>query len=85
MLLQAHASASSPMSYSRLIKFQKRIVSQTLASALGLSGDVGASSECDRCWHWWRHVLSTAGGVEGEEVDGVEPVQDGASVERWSV
>jgi hypothetical protein len=34
LLTQSHASASSPMSYGRLNKIQKRIVSQTLASAL---------------------------------------------------
>ncbi len=35
LLLQSHARASSPMSYSRLTKYQKRIVSEALASALG--------------------------------------------------
>lgn len=35
LLAQSHASASSPMNYSHLNKIQKRIISQTLASALG--------------------------------------------------
>ncbi len=35
VLLQSHASANSPMSYSHLNQIQRRIVSETLASALG--------------------------------------------------
>ncbi|MGB9182493.1 MAG: hypothetical protein WCB67_00375 [Solirubrobacteraceae bacterium] len=34
LLAQSHARASSPMNYSHLNKIQKRIISQTLASAL---------------------------------------------------
>jgi hypothetical protein len=35
LLLQPHASASVHMNYSRLNKIQRRLVSETLASALG--------------------------------------------------
>jgi hypothetical protein len=42
LLMQSHASASKPMSYGRLNKIQKRIVSQTLASALSPSATTQA-------------------------------------------
>jgi hypothetical protein len=44
LLLQSHASASSPISYSRLTKMQKRIVSESLASALGPTSPTFAPS-----------------------------------------
>jgi hypothetical protein len=44
-LTQSHASASSPMSYGRLNKVQKRIVSQTLASALSPNASTQAPSD----------------------------------------
>jgi hypothetical protein len=42
LLTQSHASASSPMSYGRLNKVQKRIVSESLASALSPSSSTRA-------------------------------------------
>src|ERR1700758_932220 len=42
LLSQSHASARSPMSYGRLNAIQKRIVSETLASALSPSATTRA-------------------------------------------
>ncbi len=45
LLTQSHASASKPMSYGRLNKIQKRIVSQALASALSPSSSTRAPGD----------------------------------------
>ncbi len=42
LLSQSHASASSPLSYGRLTKFQRRIISSALASALSPSSTTRA-------------------------------------------